>query len=89
MDKEGDNFFGKKNLIKAGWAVLIAVLSFAAGRIYDEFKGPQPVIVKNIKEFNQPLLNPVEYPKNIVSMGTERSIRRLSDEIQKLRDIIE
>jgi hypothetical protein len=39
-------FFSRKNLIQAGWALLIALIAFIGSQFVDVFKGPQQVIVE-------------------------------------------
>ncbi len=85
MIKERDNFFGKKNLIRAGWIILIGILGFMARSAYDWVKGPQQVIVKNITDVNQQTLRvQFDYPKNTISPKTEESINNLTTELRKL-----
>ena len=43
--KEESGFFSKTNIIKAIWALLIALVSFLGGKIYQSVYGPQKVVI--------------------------------------------
>lgn len=71
-------FLSRKNLVQAAWAIVLALLAFVGGSIYERFSGPERVIV--VSEPNDEKLERAESQANLVI--------ELAGEFRKLIDLV-
>lgn len=69
MNHTVKDFFNKKHIVEALWALLIALVSFLVGQFFDIFRGPQPVFIAGE---NRPL------DTLVVRVWTDTSLQKLA-----------
>ncbi len=78
--KEKVAFFSKENLHRAGWAILIGLLSFLGGILFNKIHGPQKVIID--------ASNSAALPINVIVQTPPQKVGATTADIQDLTQAI-
>ncbi|MBE3141789.1 MAG: hypothetical protein IMZ53_14535 [Thermoplasmata archaeon] len=79
-----EKFFSKKHLIRAGWAIIIAIVGFAGGLFFSWLRGPDTINVTSTSN-KQPVIVRIENSDNNNSKY-DAYLDAIREEIRLLRN---